>query len=340
VGREDVNGGEDVDVVVVGGSFAGLQASLTLGRACRRVVVLDDGRPRNARALHVHNFFGQHDPAPAVLQETARTAVRAYDVSLENDRVAKVEEAAADRLTVTSQDGRIWQTRALLLATGLDDELPDVPGVTELWGEDVVACPHCHGWEVRGEPLAQLGFRGMAARGVDRALLLSRWSRDVVLLTDGDELDASQHARLRAAGVVVRTQRVRRLVHEDGRLHAVEFADGTFLPRRAVFVVTRQHQQTDLARRLGCDHVEEGPAAGAVVTDVKGRTSVRGVWAAGTTTQPALLAIGAAGHASTVAVAINNDLLERDTQAETCRIAPRPEVSSRPRASRPQRLSD
>ena len=315
MGHEGPGSGEDVDVVVVGGSFAGLQAALTLGRACRRVVVLDDGRPRNARASHVHNFLGHHDPAPALLQEAARTHVRDYDVSLENDRVAKVEEVAADRLTVTSQDGRIWQTRALLLASGLDDELPDVPGVTDLWGRDVVACPHCHGWEVRGEPLAQLGFRGMAERGVERALLLSGWSQDVVLLTDGDELDISHHARLRAAGVTVDTRRVRRLVHDDGRLQGVEFADGTSLPRRAVFVVTRQHQQTDLARRLGCDHVEEGPAAGAVVTDAKGRTSVRGVWAAGTTTQPALMAIGAAGHASTVAVAINNDLLEQDIAA-------------------------
>ncbi|GAA5036014.1 FAD-dependent oxidoreductase [Actinopolymorpha pittospori] len=311
------SGGEDVDVVVIGGSFAGLQAALTLGRACRRVVVLDDGRPRNARASHVHNFLGHHDPAPAVLQEAARTHVGDYDVSLESDRVARVEPAATDRLTVTSQDGRTWQTRALLLATGLDDELPDVPGVSDLWGEDVVACPHCHGWEVRDEPLAQLGFRGMPARGVERALLLSRWSQDVVLLTDGDELDTTHHARLRAAGVTVDTRRVRRLVHEDGRLQTVEFAEGTALPRRAVFVVTRQHQQTDLARLLGCDHVEDGPAACAVVTDAKGRTSVRGVWAAGTTTQPALLAIGAAGHASTVAVALNNDLLEQDLQAAT-----------------------
>ncbi|MGW5361739.1 NAD(P)/FAD-dependent oxidoreductase [Actinopolymorpha pittospori] len=317
---EEPGSGEDVDVVVVGGSFAGLQAALTLGRACRRVVVLDDGRPRNARASHVHNFLGHHDPAPAVLQEASRTQVRSYDVALENDQVARLEVAAAGRLTVTSQGGRMWQTRALLLATGLDDELPDVPGVTDLWSQDVVACPHCHGWEVRGGPLAQLGFRGMPARGVERALLLSSWSKDVVLLTDGDELDTTQHARLRAAGVTVDTRRVRQLVHADGRLQTVEFTDGTSLPRRAVFVVTRQHQQTDLARRLGCDHVEDGPAAGAVVTDAKGRTSVRGVWAAGTTTEPALMAIGAAGHASTVAVAINNDLLEQDIAAAADRV--------------------
>ncbi|MEU7861054.1 NAD(P)/FAD-dependent oxidoreductase [Nonomuraea sp. NPDC049141] len=308
----------DADAVVIGGSFAGLQAALTLGRACRRVVVIDDGRPRNAPAAHVHNFLGQHGSTPATLLEAGRAALGDYDVALERDRVVRIEHApVGGRLYVTSRDGRVWQTRAVVLATGLVDELPDVPGVPELWGRDVVACPHCHGWEVRGEPLAQLSLRGMPQRGVDRALLLSRWSSEVVLLTDGDELDAAQRERLHAAGVAVQTQRVRRLVSHDGRLHSIEFADGTPLPVRAVFVVTRQRQQTDLAQQLGCRHTEAGTAAGTVETDSAGRTSVPGVWATGTTTVPALLAIGAAGHASTVAVAIHNDLLEQDIATAT-----------------------
>lgn len=308
----------DADVVVIGGSLAGLQAALTLGRACRRVVVIDDGRPRNAPAAHVHNFLGQHGPTPAALLGAGRAALGDYDVALERDRVVLVEHApAGGGLQVTSQDGRVRRARAVILATGLIDGLPDVPGVAELWGRDVVACPHCHGWEVRGEPLAQLSLRGMPQRGVERALLLSRWSGDVVLLTDGDELDAAQRERLHAAGVAVRTRRVGRLAHHDGRLHGIEFADGTTLARRAVFVVTRQRQQTDLARRIGCRHTEEGAAAGAVETDSSGRTSVPGVWATGTTTAPALLAIGAAGHASTVAVAVHNALLEQDIAPST-----------------------
>jgi thioredoxin reductase (NADPH) len=304
---------QDTDVVVIGGSLAGLQAALTLGRACRRVVVIDDGRPRNAPATHVHNFLGQHGPAPTALLGTARTALIDYDVTLEHDRVVQVERARSDgRLRVTSHDGRVWQPRVVLLATGLIDELPDVPGVSELWGRDVVACPHCHGWEVRGEPLAQLSLRGMLQRGVERALLLSRWSSDVVLLTDGEEPDAAQREGLYAAGVTVQPQHVRRLVHHEGRLHSVEFADGTHLARRTVFVVTRQRQQSNLSHELGCSHTNEGIA---VETDSIGRTSVPGIWAAGTTTSPALLAIGAAGHASTVAIAIHNDLLEQDIAA-------------------------
>lgn len=195
----DLPDAPDADVVVIGGSLAGLQAALTLGRACRRVVVIDDGRPRNAPAAHVHNFLGQHGPTPAALLSAGRAALSDYDVALEHDRVVRIEPApAGGRLHVTSQDGRVWQARAVILATGLIDELPDVPGVPELWGRDIVACPHCHGWEVRGEPLAQLSLRGMPQRGAERALLLSRWSSDVVLLTDGDELDAVQCERLQA----------------------------------------------------------------------------------------------------------------------------------------------
>ena len=298
------------DVVVVGGSYAGLQAALTLGRARRSVLVVDDGRPRNRPAAHVHNFLGQAGPAPHELRAAAIAGLAGYAVEMCGDRAVKIEPSHdGSPAYVLAESGARFAARAVLLATGLRDETPDVPGVAELWGRDVVACPHCHGWEVRDRPLAQLGMRGLPAKAVERAALLSRWSRDVVLFTDGDELTGDQLARLKAAGVAVKAAPVRRLVHEDGRLRHVELEDGTRVARRAVFVVTRQHQQSDLARETGCRIGEDGLA---VAVDAQGRTSVPGVWAAGTTAAPALLAIGAAGHASSVAVALHNDLLERD----------------------------
>ena len=193
-----------------------------------------------------------------------------------------------------------------MLATGLQDELPDVPGVWDSWGRLVVACPHCHGWEVRDQPLVQLGMRGLPDRSVARALLLSRWSTAVTLCTDGDELTDEQLARLGKAGVLVRTERVEAVQtgHDQVR---VLLATGEALDPRAVFVVVRQHQQSDLAERLGCRIAD-----GAVATDEAGRTSVPGVYAVGTTAVPALFAIGAAGHASTTAVALHADLLEQE----------------------------
>lgn len=298
------------DVVVVGGSFAGMQAALTLGRACRSVLVVDGGTPRNAPAAHVHNFYGQDAPTPPQLRATAQAALSEYAVDWKQDIVVAAEPAPEGTgWLVTGALGESWAARAVVLATGLRDELPDVPGVADLWGRDVVACPHCHGWEVRGQPLAQLGIRGMAAKGVERAALLSRWSDDVLLFTDGDELTGDQAARMDAAGVTVLSTPVRTLVHRDGRLEGLELQDGSTHARRAVFVVTRQHPQTDVADRFGCKPADDGIA---VATDPAGRTSVPGVWAAGTAASPSLLAVGAAGHGATVATLLHNDLLEQD----------------------------
>ncbi|TDO56860.1 thioredoxin reductase [Kribbella sp. VKM Ac-2571] len=284
-----------MDVAVVGGSVAGLQVALTLGRARRRVVLFDDGRARNRSASHVHNFLGAEDLAPGELLAMGRKQVAAYGVDVRDTRVDDVD-VDGDEFVVGGE-----RVRAVVLATGLWDELPDVPGVADGWGRSVVACPHCDGWEVRDQPLVQLGMRGSPERSVARALLLSRWSDGVTLCTDGDELTAAQVDQLARAGVAVRTEPVKE-VREGAVL-----LDGVELAARRVFVVVRQHQQSDLAERLGCQ-----VADGAVVTDEGGRTTMPGIYAVGTTTSPALLAIGAAGHASTAAVAVHGDLLELD----------------------------
>lgn len=322
-------GFHDVDVAVVGGGVAGLQAALTLGRARRRVVVLDDGRPRNAPAAHVHNFLGHDAPRPADLAAVARSMLGAYHVELRDVRVTEArQESPTGRLLLRCAGGTAWRARAIVLASGLVDELPDIPGVAAGWGHDVVACPHCHGWEVRDEPLAVLGFRAESTRSVDKALLVSAWSQHVVLFTDGGDLQDDQLRRLSARGVTVRTGRVRRVLLPGGDRQeaprSVELADGTRVPCRAVFVVTRQRQQNDLAYRLGCHPVNAAEPFGPVQTDSAGRTSVAGVWAAGTSAVPALLAIGAAGHASTVAVRLHADLLEQDLSTALARGAPSP----------------
>lgn len=289
-----------IDAAVIGGSVAGLQAALTLGRARRRVVLFDDGKARNRAAEHVHNFLGIQDTAPGELLALGRRQLREYDVEVRDTRV---EDVTADGGSFVVEGERV---RSVVLATGLRDELPDVPGVWDSWGRSVVACPHCHGWEVRDQPLVQLGMRGLPDRSVARALLLSRWSNDVILCTDGDELGADHLTSLDKAGVTIRTERVEAVQPKDEEVRVLLKGGDTLLPR-AVFVVVRQHQQSDLAAKLGCDLVD-----GAVTVDGSGRTSVPGVYAVGTTAVPALFAIGAAGHASTTAVALHADLLDRD----------------------------
>jgi thioredoxin reductase len=307
------------DVAVVGGSVAGLQAALTLGRARWRVVVFDDGHPRNAPAAHVHNFFGQEAPTPAALLATGRRLLEPYDVTVVSDRIvdARPVKDSWARFELSGADGRSWRCRSVVLATGLRDELPDVPGVAESWGREVVACPHCHGWEVRDQPLGELGLRGLPTQGVERALLLSRWSQDIVFFTDGDELEPADFALVAARGITVRTDRVRAVRPHEGGV-AVRLDTGESVGLRAVFAVVRQHQQSDLASRLGCRVAPESP--GAVEADVGGRTTVPGVWAAGTTTRPGMLAIGAAGHGGTVGTMLNAELLADDLAALRARV--------------------
>jgi len=287
------------DVAVIGGSVAGLQAALTLARARRKVLLFDDATPRNRAAAHVHNYLGVEDPSPAELLAIGRRQVQQYGVEVHDTRVDDV----------SLDDGFLvgdCRFRAVVLATGLRDELPDVPGVADGWGRSVVACPHCHGWEVRDQPLVQLGMRGLPDRSVARALLLSRWSNDVLLCTDGDELTEDQLAKLRKAGVRTRSEKVEAVQPGDDQVR-VQLTTGEALLPRALFVVVRQHQQSDLAERLGCGIVD-----GAVATDDSGRTSIPGVYAVGTTAVPTLFAIGAAGHASTTAVALHADLLGQE----------------------------
>ncbi len=304
------------DVAVIGGSVAGLQAALTLARARRRVVLFDDGEPRNRTAEHVHNYLGVEDPSPGELLAIGRRQLEEYGVDVRETQVDEVSDGfvigtsgsdGPDRArSGVPGTGGSDRVRAVVLATGLRDELPDVPGVADAWGRLVVACPHCHGWEVRDQPLVQLGMRGLPDRSVARALLLSRWSSEVVLCTDGDQLTDDQETKLAKAGVRVRTERVESVRPGDDQVRVLLTTGETLVPR-ALFVVVRQHQQSDLAARLGCAIVD-----GAVSVDDGGRTTVPGVYAVGTTAVPTLFAIGAAGHASTAAVALHADLLEQE----------------------------
>ena len=296
---------QEYDVVVIGGGAAGLSAALVLGRARRRVAVVDAGSPRNAPAAHMHGFLSRDGMPPAELLAAGRAEVAGYGVELVDGSVESVAAGFAVRLA----DGRVLRARRLVVATGSRDELPDIPGVRERWGRDLLHCPYCHGWEVRDEPL---GVLGTTAASVDHALLVRQWSDDVVFFADAYPLTPAEHDVLEARGVRVVRERVARLVVDDGRLTGVELAGGRVVPRAAVFVrpVNVAHSGGLLAG-LGCD-VDD---AGFAVVDASGRTSVAGVWAAGNAVDPRAQVITAAGAGSAAAIAVNADLVREDVEA-------------------------
>ncbi|WP_435590836.1 NAD(P)/FAD-dependent oxidoreductase [Nocardia sp. bgisy118] len=315
------------DVVVVGGGAAGLSAALVLSRARRRVAVVKGGAPRNAPAQHMHGFLSRDGLPPAELLATGAAEVAGYGGELLDDDVTGAERNRdTGEFTLHLASGGQLTARRVLVATGLRDVLPDLPGVRERWGADVLHCPYCHGYEVRDRPLGVLGGTepGAVARAVHVALLLPQWSADVTFFPHTMEPSRDELDRLATRGVRVVTGEVARLAVEDGRLRGVELADGRAVPRSAVFVAPTFVPNGDVLTALGC---ETGPD-GWVVTDARGRTSVPGVWAAGNVADPGAQVISAAGAGSAAAIAINGDLVEQESAPRVLADAADPVMTS------------
>ncbi len=298
------------DVIVVGGGAAGLSAALVLGRARRHVLVVDAGSPRNAPAAHMQGFLSRDGMPPAELLAAGRAEIAGYGVERIDGRAVGIDalDGPEPGFIVRLAGGRALHARRILVATGVRDELPEIPGVRERWGRDLLHCPYCHGWEVRDQPIGILGTRQDA---VQHALLVRQWSNDVVFLAHTLELGPEELAQLDARGVEVVLGAVARLVVEADRLTGVELVDGRLIPRTALFIRPTNVPHADgLLAGLGCDV----DGAGFAIVDASGRTSSSGVWAAGNVVDPRLQVITSAGAASAAAIAINADLVRDDVE--------------------------
>ena len=290
------------DVVIVGGGAAGLSAALVLGRARRRVAVVDAGAPRNAPAAHMQGFLSRDGMPPSALLEVGRAEVTGYGVRILEGRVAEL----APGFSVGLADGPVLTARRVLVATGVGDELPDIPGVLERWGRDLLHCPYCHGWEVRDQPLGVLGTHPGA---VLHAQLVRQWSEDVVFFAHTHDVTGDEQAAFDARGIRVERGRVVALVIDRDRLTGVELGSGRVVPRAAVFVRPGNRPHTDgLLAGLGCDRDDDG----FVTVDRTGRTTVPGVFAAGNVVDPRAQVITSAGAGSAAAIAINAELVQDD----------------------------
>jgi thioredoxin reductase len=293
------------DVVVIGGGAAGLSAGLVLARARRTVAVVDAGAPRNAPAAHMQGFLSRDGLPPQDLLTLGRDEVTSYGGTLIDGSVAAATRRADSGFEVRLDTGSVLTARRLLVATGLHDVLPDIPGVRERWGRDLLHCPYCHGYEVRDQPLGVLGGTDDA---VQHAQLIRQWSPDVVLFPHTDTLTAPQREQLAAREIGVVEGTVQRLVVEDDHLTGVELEQGRVVRRAAVFVRPRFVPSTDLLVSLGCDVDGDG----WVRADAVGHTTVPGVSVAGNVANPRAQVITAAGEGSAAAIALNADLVDDD----------------------------
>ena len=271
------------DAIVVGGSYAGLSAAMQLARARRRVLVVDAGLPRNRFAAAAHGFLGQDGRPPSDILADAARQLRAYPtVELLAGEALAARAAGDGGFAVTLAAGPEARARRLVLATGLADELPPIPGMPERWGVTVLHCPYCHGYEVAGRPLGVVANHPMSAH---QAALIPDWGPTTYFTQGAFEPDAAQAARLAARGVVIERTPVVELLGAAPALDAVRLADGRVVPLGAVFTAPRTRQASPLAEQLGCA-LDEGPSGGHLRVDDWKQTTVAGVYAAGDAASP------------------------------------------------------
>ncbi|MDQ0827528.1 thioredoxin reductase [Arthrobacter sp. B2I5] len=300
------------DVAIIGGGPAGLTAGTALARALRSVVVIDAGEQRNLGAESVHGFLSREGMHPRDLLAAGREELARYGGTMASGFVRSASRDG-DRFVLALDDGSTRVARRLLIASGIMDELPDLPGVADRWGRDVLYCPYCHGWEIRNQ---RIGVLAADSHSVMQALTFRQWSPDVtLLLNDALELTPGQEEQLAARSVRVVEGKVRGLEVRDDRLAEAALESGGRVPLDVLVVSPATTSKANMLQRLGLEPaaLQDGPGS-RLETDESGRTSCPGVWAAGNATDVSAQVMTAAAAGLRAAEAINADLVLADTR--------------------------
>jgi thioredoxin reductase len=296
------------DIAVIGGSAAGLSAAVALARFGQPVVVIDDGTPRNAPAGHVHNFLTRDGTAPAEIYRLGRAEAERYGARIETGTVRAVR-GRAGAFTLELED-RVMTAGRVIVATGGRDELPGVPGLRERWGQDVLHCPFCHGYEVRNQRIGVLSTGPMA---VHQAMMFRLLSPDVTVLAHVAPPDAAQARELAQRGIAVVTGAVTEVLSKEGQLTAVQLADGTQVGLDALVIAPIVHTRTEFLAPLGLQPSDvlagDQLVATRIETGPHGATAVPGLWVAGNAADPTAQVVSAAAAGLAAASAVIADLI-------------------------------
>lgn len=294
-------GSDMFDCIIVGGGPAGLQAALILGRCLRSVVVCDSGQQRNLYSKALHGFITRDNIPPSEFLACAQNELLKYEtVKLIKQEVITAKKIP-DGFIVTLKDGESFQSKTLLIASGVVDEVPDIPGFMDLYGKSIHNCPYCDAWEHRGGPIAILG---KGERGRELAISMIKWSEDLVLCTNGTELASEQTQELNSRNIKIRTSKIKKFEGEKDKLTFIHFEDGDKLARSALFFNTPSHIRSKLLEQLGCPFDQEE----GVYTSKYERTEVPGLFVAGNILREVQLVIVAAGQGAEAAFGINKFL--------------------------------
>ncbi|MEV6427621.1 NAD(P)/FAD-dependent oxidoreductase [Nocardia sp. NPDC051463] len=305
------------DTIIIGGGAAGLSAGIVLARAQFATLVVDGGPPRNASADHMHGYLTRDGMSPSEFITAGKAEFTAFGGSLVKASVVDAQRKPDGTLEMRLADGGTLRARSVLVATGITDDLPDVPGLSERWASEVHHCPHCHGYEVRGKTIVVIGST-MAAVSTHLAALLRRYSSSVTFCLNGIELSDAQRQRLTAYGVRLIDGYVTQVVTSTGAetrgLVGIELDNGEIVPCEAIFVAPRPRPHDAILTALGVTTV-----GGLLAVDAQGATDIPGVWAAGNVVNPRAQVIAAAGAGSTAAISMTGWLLEQELSAAVAR---------------------
>ncbi|MHA6697696.1 NAD(P)/FAD-dependent oxidoreductase [Chryseobacterium sp. A321] len=263
------------DAIVVGGSSAGLSASLALGRARRKVLLIDSGLPCNRMAPHSHNFFTRDGTPPLELLSTARDQLKLYKtIESVEDLVTGVEKTK-EGFDVKAESGKTWSTKKMVFATGIKDIMPPIPGFIEAWGISIIHCPYCHGYEYRDQ---KTGILAAGKSAYEMGKLISNWTGDLTIYTNGEEELSEDYSRaITKKGIKIVDRKIKELVQENGKLKAVLFEDDSSAELSVLYAHPEFEQHCKLPIDLGCELTEQGH----IKVDMMTKTSVEGVFACG-----------------------------------------------------------
>ncbi|MEP2026538.1 MAG: NAD(P)/FAD-dependent oxidoreductase [Reichenbachiella sp.] len=290
------------EVIIIGGSYAGLSAALALGRSLRKVLVIDAGKPCNTPTPHSHNFLTQDGVVPSEIAKIGRNQVEKYDTVQFHDGLAIEGTKTFEGFTITTEEGILFSSKKLIFATGLKDLMPGVDGFAECWGKSVIHCPYCHGYEVKHQ---KTGIIANGEKANHYASLISNWTKELTLFTNGpSELSKDQTTKILQNGISIVETPIEKLLHQNGKVQEVVLTDGKALPIQAIYSSPDFVQHSSIPEELGCQLNEQG----LINVDGFQMTDVSGVYACGdnSTMRSVAMAVSS-GHIA--GVVVNKDLI-------------------------------
>jgi thioredoxin reductase len=291
------------DVIIIGGSYAGLSAGMALGRAMLSTLIMDEGKPCNRQTPHSHNFLTNDGKTPAAIAAHAKAQVGIYPTVEFYNGGAAAAIKTPDGFQVESANGELFMAKKLVFATGIKDLLPAIEGLAECWGISAIHCPYCHGYEVRDERTGILGNGDMA---FDFTRLISNWTKDLTLFTNGPAtLTAAQREKLEQHKIEVIEKEMEKLVHQQGQLEQVVFKDGSRFYLKALYAPAPFEQHCKIPEQLGCELTEEG----YIKTDASNETSIEGIYAIGDNASKMRTVANAVAMGTTAGIALSKKMI-------------------------------